>query len=156
MKIRSQLKTTFEHPWSYIPLSVPFSSFFLQQHLLRIKLSYLTQWHLWQTSAARQSCTALPRQRAVEFTGSSFNSFQWICQVPSTSCSTFWSCTLCNPKTPLQLISNCVFIPGFYNDIILKKCCGKINLGSSVEMLLYCLIFNFNPLWQYLLKLYMT
>lgn len=120
------------------------SYFFFQQHQLCLSVSFsLTQWHLWQNSAARGSCPTPPRQRADEFTGTSFNSSQCICNVPSASCCTFWSCTLCNPDMLMRLISNCIFIPGCYHDIILRKCSGKINFYSSVEMFLYCLISDF-------------
>lgn len=120
------------------------SYFFFQQHQLCLSVSFsLTQWHLWQNSAARGSCPTPPRQRADEFTGTSFNSSQCICNVPSASCCTFWSCTLCNPDMLVRLISNCIFIPGCYHDIILRKCSGKINFYSSAEMFLYCLISDF-------------
>lgn len=48
---------------------------------------------------------------------------------------------LCAIHTPLAwLISDCIFIPGCFDQIFTRKCSGKANLCSSAAMLLHCRI----------------
>lgn len=110
---------------------------------LKPQLSSLTQWHLCQTSATSETHPTLPRQRPDEFTGTTFSSSRCLYNVPNTFLRTFWHFTLCNPDTLARLISDCVFAPGCYDDIVLRKCSGKVNSCSSAEMLLYCFISDF-------------
>lgn len=125
---KSPWPDVFGDPWSYIPLSVRshqlfFTRSFSSAFLLKLNLCcYRDSSHSAQAETRLDLPSSLP-------------------DIPSPFLCASWHCALCHPHTlAWWLHSDCIFIPGCYHHIILRKCSEKAQLCSSAAMLLHCLI----------------
>lgn len=117
----------FGDPWSHIPLSGLSHQLFFTGSLLSAFLFKLNLCGNRDSSCSAQAETRLDLPAALH-------------DIPSTFFCASWHCALCHRHTLARQIADCIFIPGCYDHIILRKCSGKANLCSSAAMLLHCLI----------------
>lgn len=119
---KSPWPAVFGDPWSYIPLSVPSHQFFFTGSFSSTFLLNLC-CH-WDSSQAE---TRLDPPSGPH-------------DIPGTFLFASWHCALCHPHILAQLISDCIFTPGCYDHIILRKCSGKANLCSSAAVPLHMVL----------------